>query len=92
MLPEEFRVGQLNLDQFLASTDLDNSLSTAGAATLEPPRDWVHEITLERRLGERDLLRLRAAARGARKAGARGERPPRQELTRRGFQGARAHG
>lgn len=62
-LSTEREVGQLNLDQFLASTDLDNALSTAGAATLEPPRDWVHEITLERRLGERDLLRLRAAAR-----------------------------
>ncbi|OLF81474.1 hypothetical protein AWH62_02045 [Maricaulis sp. W15] len=62
-LSTEREVGQLNLDQFLASTDLDNALNTAGASTLEPQRDWVHRVTLERRFGERDLLRLEAAAR-----------------------------
>ncbi|ABI64806.1 hypothetical protein Mmar10_0513 [Maricaulis maris MCS10] len=60
-LSSERNVGQLNLDQFLASTDLNNSLNTAGAATLEPQRDWTHAVTLEHRSGERDLLRLEAA-------------------------------
>jgi|GEM_PF-2208987 len=60
-LSTERNVGQLDLDQFLASTDLNNSLNTAGASTLEPQRDWTHMITLERRSGERDLVRLEAA-------------------------------
>ncbi|WP_323762060.1 TonB-dependent receptor plug domain-containing protein [Maricaulis sp.] len=61
-LSSERNVGQLDLDQFLASTDLDNALNTAGASTLEPQRDWTHTATLERRSGERDLLRLEAVA------------------------------
>lgn len=61
-LSSERNVGQLNLDQFLASTDLNNSLNTAGASTLEPQRDWTHTLTLERRSGERDLLRLEAVS------------------------------
>ncbi len=62
-LSTERRVGQLDLGLFLASTDLNNSLSTAGASTLEPPRDWIHQLTLERRFGERDLVRLEAETR-----------------------------
>lgn len=54
----EREVGQLDLDLFLAETNLDNALNTAGAATLEPERAWVYRVELERRFGERNLLRV----------------------------------
>jgi hypothetical protein len=62
-LRSEREVGQLHLGQFLASTDLNNALNTAGAATLEPERDWTHEATLERRFGTRSLVRFQLEAR-----------------------------
>jgi hypothetical protein len=62
-LRSEREVGQLNLGQFLASTDLNNALNTSGAATLEPERDWTHEVTLERRFGTRSLVRFQLEAR-----------------------------
>ena len=54
----EREVSQLDLDLFLAETNLDNALNTAGAATLEPERAWVYRVELERRFGERNLLRV----------------------------------
>ena len=54
----EREVGQLNLDLFLAETNLDNALNTAGAATLEPVREWTYRGELERRFGARGLVRL----------------------------------
>ena len=62
-LSAEREVGQLDLDLFLAETNLDNSLNTAGAATLEPVRDWTYRAELERRFGERGLIRLQAQRR-----------------------------
>ena len=62
-LRSEREVGQLNLGQFLASTDLGSSVSTSGALTLEPQRDWTHELTLERRFDERGLVRMILRAR-----------------------------
>jgi len=54
----ERNVGQLNLDDFLADTNLDTAISTAGAAFLEPVRNWVSSLTVERRFDERGLIRL----------------------------------
>lgn len=62
-LSAEREVGQLDLNQFLAETNLDNALNTAGAATLEPERDWTYRAELERRFGERGLIRLQAQRR-----------------------------
>lgn len=62
-LAAEREVGQLDLDLFLAETNLDNALNTAGAATLEPERDWSIRAELERRFGERGLVRLLAQRR-----------------------------
>lgn len=62
-LSAEREVGQLELDQFLAETNLDNALNTAGAATLEPERDWTYRAELEHRFGERGLIRLLAQRR-----------------------------
>ena len=62
-LASEREVGQLSLGQFLAETNLDNALNTAGAATLEPETSWIHSATLERRFGERSLVRFEASAR-----------------------------
>lgn len=59
----EREVGQLGLGQFLAETNLDNSLNTSGAATLEPERSWTYRAELERRFGERGLVRLQAQRR-----------------------------
>jgi hypothetical protein len=62
-LSAEREVGQLDLGQFLAETNLDNALNTAGASTLEPERDWTFRAELERRFGERGLIRLQAQRR-----------------------------
>ncbi len=62
-LSAEREVGQLDLDLFLAETNLDNALNTAGAATLEPERDWTYRAELEHRFGERGLIRLQAQRR-----------------------------
>ncbi|WP_300527338.1 TonB-dependent receptor [Maricaulis sp.] len=62
-LSAEREVGQLPLGLFLAETNLDNALNTAGAATLEPERDWTYRAELEHRFGERGLIRLAAQRR-----------------------------
>lgn len=62
-LSAERQVGQLDLDLFLAETNLDNSLNTAGASTLEPERDTTYRAELEHRFGERGLIRLAAQRR-----------------------------
>ncbi len=62
-LSAEREVGQLDLDLFLAETNLDNALNTSGASTLEPERDWTYRAELERRFGERSLLRFVAERR-----------------------------
>lgn len=62
-LSAEREVGQLDLDLFLAETNLDNALNTAGASTLEPERDWTYRAEIERRFGERGLIRLLAERR-----------------------------
>ncbi|MBR9824221.1 MAG: TonB-dependent receptor [Alphaproteobacteria bacterium] len=62
-LSAEREVGQLDLDLFLAETNLDNALNTAGASTLEPERDWTYSAELEHRFGERGLIRLQAQRR-----------------------------
>ncbi len=55
----EREVAQLYLGRFLAATDLTTEISTSGAATLEPERKWVNELSLERRFGEAGLFRLK---------------------------------
>ena len=62
-LSAEREVGQLPLGLFLAETNLDNSLNTAGASTLEPERDTTYRAELEHRFGERGLIRLAAQRR-----------------------------
>lgn len=59
----EREVGQLGLGQFLAETNLDNALNTQGASTLEPERSWTYRAEVERRFGERGLVRLQAQRR-----------------------------
>ena len=59
-LKSEREVAQLSLGRFLASTNLTTEINTSGAQLLEPERNWINEITLERRFDERGLFRLQA--------------------------------
>ena len=48
----ERTVGQLNFNDFAASSELDLGTVNAGNANLEPERAWLAEIGLERRFGK----------------------------------------
>ena len=54
-------VGQLNFDDFVASTNLTNSVGvTAGNPNLNPEQDWVGEAAIERQLWRGSSLILAA--------------------------------
>lgn len=51
-------VGQLNFNQFLASSDLESEIVTAGASELEPERQRDVTASYDRRFGDRGVMRF----------------------------------
>jgi hypothetical protein len=54
-------VGQLNFSQFLASSNLESEILTAGASDLEPERQKDVTASYDRRFGDRGVLRVSLA-------------------------------
>ncbi|MDX1563026.1 MAG: hypothetical protein R3305_08865, partial [Gammaproteobacteria bacterium] len=51
-------IGQLSFNQFLASSSLSSEIVTAGAAALEPERQWTHAAIYDRRFGDAGVMRF----------------------------------
>ena len=54
-------VGQLDLSQFLASSDLESEIVTAGATGLKPERQKNRSVSYDRRFGDLGVMRFSVA-------------------------------
>jgi len=53
------QIGQLDLLQFIASSNLSSEIVTAGARELDPVRRWTNTARYDRRFGDAGVLRFR---------------------------------
>lgn len=51
-----YDIGQLSLNQFLASSNLSSEILQAGAVRLDSERRWEHTLTYDQRFGDRGVL------------------------------------
>jgi len=53
-----YDIGQLSLNQFLASSNLSSDILQAGAVKLDSERTWDHQLRYDQRFGDRGVLKL----------------------------------
>ena len=57
-LESRYDIGQLSLNQFLASSNLSSDILQAGAVRLDSERNWENRIQYDQRFGDRGVLKM----------------------------------
>jgi hypothetical protein len=57
-LESRYDIGQLSLNQFLASSNLSSDIQQAGAVRLDSERNWENRLQYDQRFGDRGVLKM----------------------------------